>query len=165
MTNSMKGFSLVELLVVVLIMGIMASFGVPHYQKTVETSKATEAAALGHLLGAANRTYHIDYSGSSERLSGQITSACNSSSCSETDKTACRLVACRYIARQEWDQSPYNYYVCNGATGGSCCSADSVACTVRGAGAASAYSGWGYRFSNTGACQALTTDTPACPKY
>jgi prepilin-type N-terminal cleavage/methylation domain-containing protein len=38
-----KGFTLVELAVVIVIIGVLASFGVPQFMKSVERSKAAEA--------------------------------------------------------------------------------------------------------------------------
>ena len=42
-TKNRKGFSLVELAVVVIIIGVLAAFGVPRMLKSVERSKAAEA--------------------------------------------------------------------------------------------------------------------------
>jgi prepilin-type N-terminal cleavage/methylation domain-containing protein len=43
MTKSRKGFTLVELAVVIVIIGVLAAFGVPQFLKSVERSKAAEA--------------------------------------------------------------------------------------------------------------------------
>lgn len=42
-TSTRKGFSLVELAVVVIIIGVLAAFGVPRFRDAVERSKASEA--------------------------------------------------------------------------------------------------------------------------
>jgi prepilin-type N-terminal cleavage/methylation domain-containing protein len=42
-SRSVRGFSLVEVTVVVVILGVLAAFGVPRMLRSVERSKATEA--------------------------------------------------------------------------------------------------------------------------
>jgi prepilin-type N-terminal cleavage/methylation domain-containing protein len=51
-----SGFTLIEILVVVLILGILASFAVPQYFKVVEKGKAAEAfTTFGDVHGAQDR--------------------------------------------------------------------------------------------------------------
>ncbi len=49
-TLDKKGFTLVEVLIVVIIIGILASIGVPQFADSIEKAKGVEArAGLGHI--------------------------------------------------------------------------------------------------------------------
>ena len=170
---SRKGFTLIELLVVVFIIGILARISVPYYFKTIETSKATNAASIGHLIGSANRMWNLDKSmdtnTGNDYVAGQIVDSCNKATCLNSSNQ-CNLVACNYIAKQPWDQdntSAYLYYACNpeSSAGGPCCSKTKegekvVSCVKRREGA---YSAWGYKFTESGGCEAFGKDVPSCP--
>ena len=55
-TETRKGFTLVELAVVIVIIGVLAAFGVPRFLKSVERSKASESFAyLAAVRGAQER--------------------------------------------------------------------------------------------------------------
>lgn len=160
-----NGFTLIELVVVVLIIGILASFGIPYYLKTVETSKATDALAIAHLLGNSNRMYKAD---NPSYVSGQITDDCNTMAC-DSATGGCKLIACAYVAKQDWSgtDKPYEYYVCNpiNGSGGGCCSSGITACTRRKSDASSPYNTWVYKFTVSGECQKEGNEVPDCPKF
>jgi prepilin-type N-terminal cleavage/methylation domain-containing protein len=55
--SNRKGFSLVELSVVVIIIGVLAAFGIPRMLKSVERSKAAEAFQYLATVRAAQERY------------------------------------------------------------------------------------------------------------
>ena len=155
MNKTRTGFTLIELVVVVLIMGILAAIGIPYYGKTVEVAKAGDAAAIGYLVGNSYRMYLID--NPATPLTGQITDACNTGDCDTNDSTACRLVRCNYMAKQTWTDAAYNYFVGGTAP---------IAAYAKRNGGSDAYSNWGYNFDTSGGCTPFAnTNTPPCPKF
>lgn len=172
LTRERAGFTLVELLVVVAVLGILTTIAVPYYYKTVETSKANNALGIGHMIANSNRMWNLDHemdaSGSNDWITGRLTNACNSGNCQD-NSNRCNLIRCGYMAANDWDQggnAPYWYYQCNADTGagGGCCRRGFAAC-VRRVNARGIYAGWGYRFSEDGSCSELSGSTPECPAF
>lgn len=56
-STNRKAFSLVELAVVVIIIGVLAAFGVPRFRDSVERSKASEAFAFLSAIRSAQERY------------------------------------------------------------------------------------------------------------
>lgn len=57
-----KGFTLVEMLVVVMIIGILSSMALPNYMRSIEKSRATEAMTLLKSLNDAVYAYSAEKS-------------------------------------------------------------------------------------------------------
>ena len=53
-----RGFTIVELAVVIMIIAVLAAFGVPRFIKSVERSKAAEAYSYLSVVRAAQERYH-----------------------------------------------------------------------------------------------------------
>src|SRR3989338_368812 len=97
---------------------------------------------MGQMLAASYRMYMID---NTAALSGSITNSCNGLSCASASG-ACRVVACKYVAEQDWTNASYTFNI-NGGCGG-------IVCVDR-IDTGSTYDAWGYSFSNSGGCTAL----------
>lgn len=171
MRNNRKGYTLIELVVVVLIIGILASFGIPQYLKTVETSKADDAVSTMNMIGTTNKMFALDHQGN--YVYGAFTAACGSAACPTVPPftNACALVWCKYLADQDWATRPYEYGACNGAAAGGCNTGsfsvgagNQVSAAHRKAAASSPYNTWGYGMATTGVITAYGT-TPAPPTY
>jgi len=74
-----KGFTLVELAVVIVIIGVLAAFGVPQFLKSVERSKAAEAFNYLSAVRSAQERYiaknGIYWAGTISGTTGAMTSA------------------------------------------------------------------------------------------
>jgi prepilin-type N-terminal cleavage/methylation domain-containing protein len=60
-TRGTAGFTLIELAIVVVLIGILASTAVPNFLKLVYKSKRAEAMAVLEAVHTAQSSYHADY--------------------------------------------------------------------------------------------------------
>lgn len=73
--NNKKGFTLVELMVVVIIVGILAAVAVPLYRANVQRAMSSEGQALVGSIRTAERLYFAEnnkYTGTWADISGSI---------------------------------------------------------------------------------------------
>ncbi|HVE12340.1 MAG TPA: prepilin-type N-terminal cleavage/methylation domain-containing protein [Elusimicrobiota bacterium] len=150
-----RGFTLMEMLTVVIIVGILAAIAVPQYQRTLETSKADDASATAKMIGTTNRMYFLDrrsYADSGSALStGNNSSACSAA----PSHPASDLLGCGYLAKQDWDSKPYQFYA-----GPTTCGAGNVSCARRRTGSSpgtdgTPYKNWGYNVDSNGGVSAI----------
>ena len=59
MLTSKRGFTLLELLMVIIVVGILASLAIPQYQNFVERSRCTEAVNMIAAIKSAQALYEL----------------------------------------------------------------------------------------------------------
>ncbi len=184
-----RGYTLIELVVTILIIGVLTSISVPQYMKTVETGKADDAVALTNMIGTTNKMFALDHNnvyvgGVFPNTPGALpASSCapqcapgGAADCVSAGKpglgpftNACYLVCCKYLADQDWGDKSYAFSACdnNGGGGGAgagggvtTCAAGQVASSKRAASAIGPYNTWGYTMVAAGAISALNVSTP-----
>ncbi|MFI5348494.1 MAG: type IV pilin protein [Elusimicrobiota bacterium] len=167
--SNRRGYTLIELVVTVLIIGILTSIAVPQYLKTVEVGKADDAAATVNMIGTTNKMFALDHGGI--YVAGGFTTIADGSCdpvgvCPMTVpySNACDLVWCKYLANQSWANKPYTYTAIDGAVApNNTASAARVVGGTYGTTTGSPYAGWGYTSAVTGVITAVGTAPP--PTY
>lgn len=160
------GFTLIEMLVVVLIIGILAAVAVPSYLKSVETTKADDAVALVNMIGTTNKMFALDHSGTYVVGTFPTTAntGCGAGACpaGPTYTNACALVWCKYLADQNFGSKPYTLNACD--PGGAPCGSSGVLATADAKRKSGAYAAWGYYQTSAGVITGYGGGVPA-PTY
>jgi prepilin-type N-terminal cleavage/methylation domain-containing protein len=68
-----RGFSLIELLIALVVLGVLLSMGIPQFQQSLEQSRANVAAANLQAIWSAQRLYWLEYRSYATDLSTLLT--------------------------------------------------------------------------------------------
>ncbi len=123
--KSSRGYTLIELVVVITIIAIIAGIGIPQYQRTVETARALDATTTIKLVASANKSYQLDHG---VFTAGQLTDVCNAACCAGAPgcgaalNDPCNLVACGYVPKQSFSGSYWSFFAVAGTDGYNNCS-------------------------------------------
>ena len=168
--RNLKGFTLIEVVVVTMIIGILASLAVPQTLKIMESAKLQDAIGMSRIVSNAVRMANLDYPNTLNisTMYGKLVTASSAGTCSASGPSAnvSDLTNCRYIASQDWDNMAYVYYACNSSTGGGggCCAAGLTSCATRkAAGSYGDFSKWEVTIALNGACNTPCSST--CTTY
>jgi prepilin-type N-terminal cleavage/methylation domain-containing protein len=134
--NRRRGYTLIELVVTILIIGVLTAIAVPQYLQTVETGYADDAAATVNMIGTTNKMFALDHNGYYATGVLPAAGAAAGSSCMSTTSNctagaavcptaavaadvtnACVLVCCKYLADQDWGDKKYSFSACDPNTG------------------------------------------------
>jgi prepilin-type N-terminal cleavage/methylation domain-containing protein len=118
-----RSFTLVELIIVVIIVGILAALGLNQYAVVVEKGRGVEAKTLLSAMRTDEQAYYLEngaYTGSLSALGTNVPASCDSSHyfsywISVAPSTRCPgalgLYATRCTSGGKPPQGPSNYYV------------------------------------------------------
>ena len=139
---------MVELIVVVLIVGLLSAVMIPGYNKSVESSKADDAAAVVLMVGQANRMFRIDNNNYVDN--GTLDDSMNTGNCTAGARNISQLMRCNYLGGRKWTGLPYVYQAGTSISCGISGAPSGIACAKRDSAARSPYDTWGYVMLSNG---------------
>ncbi|MBI4051438.1 MAG: hypothetical protein HY400_02920 [Elusimicrobia bacterium] len=140
--NCELGFSISELLVVVLMIIILVGIAQPRYRKTLETSSAERAVGMVQAIGKAHKMFRLDnnrYMNASGAIIFSFNNANCNVACPGTYPTggapafqACKyLIGCHYLSEYNWNADGWWFFLCDPAVSSGACGSGAVAAASR----------------------------------
>ena len=175
MEKASRGFTMIELLVVMLIILVIAVLALPQFKKAAESSRADQAISTLQMIASTNRLYFLDHSqfasGSLQACAARGPCNCNPGDASSNCGNPCTLIWCGYLTQQNFAQQPYVFSALNatvntanpcglGVSGAP--SAHYTACAKRNGGSG-VYANWGYTVLSDGTIQGWPTSNGPPP--
>lgn len=111
-----KGFTLIELLVTILIIAVLATYSILAYIDSIYEAENKQAKSKLEVMNEGYQRYLEEYPGMLID-NGKFTNAANTATCSSTDTTVSRLVACGYVPKFDFDGMKYDYFTKSASSG------------------------------------------------
>lgn len=95
-----KGFTLIELIVVIIILGVLATIAIPQYLNMIEKGKVAKAKAHLIMLRTAQKLFAAEHNGTNIGAKTNVTLA---NACTASDEITCYIETVEILADADWD--------------------------------------------------------------
>ncbi len=150
----MKGFTLIEVLVVILIVGILSAIAIPAYLESMERTYAANGVIMVNTVGTANRMFAVNHGNRYVYGDFDPNNGCGVGVCPTNPPfdNSCILVWCKYLADRDFSSAKYCVAACDANANGSCNGAavGNFAAGTHNRSGAAPYSDWTYAQDATG---------------
>ncbi|HVA66236.1 MAG TPA: prepilin-type N-terminal cleavage/methylation domain-containing protein [Elusimicrobiota bacterium] len=136
---SARGFTLIEMVVTILILGVLASFGYVQYTKAINNQRLTNATAQAQVIAAADQQYYNDNGSYAPNVNALVTG--------------------NYLANQNWSSPFYSYSA--GDPSNKCVASAATPNAASVAGVCVDANGKSYTFAAGGSCPVPSTCSQA----